>query len=207
MEELGLLGDDFTTASFFLKISRPRRWSTEGTVRSNGNVTDARNPDHRNGFPPSRAITHRTMSSLPERTDVDVEALRGVLRRHPVRLAVAFGSAVTGETHPRSDVDLAVEFDDTVDDAADAYMSLLADLGDALGRDDIDLGLVADLKPRVGLAAFEEGVLLVGTPDRFETHRDRFEDAVTDLERNRPSLRERFDAVIENVDEVLAEDP
>jgi hypothetical protein len=47
----------------------------------------------------------------------------------------------------------------------------------------------------------------VGTADRFETHRDRFEDAVADLERTRPSLRERVDAVIENVDQALAEDP
>jgi predicted nucleotidyltransferase len=47
--------------------------------------------------------------------------------------------------YPRSDLDLAVEFDDTVDDDADAYMSLLADLGRELGRDDIDLGLVEDL--------------------------------------------------------------
>jgi predicted nucleotidyltransferase len=147
------------------------------------------------------------MPPLPERTDVDVEALRAVLKRHPVRLAVAFGSAVTGETHPWSDLDLAVEFDDTVNDVADAYMSLLADLGRELGSDDVDLGLVEDLKPGVGLAAFEEGVLLVGTADRFEAHRDRFEDTVADLERTRPSLRERFDAVIENVDRALAEDP
>jgi len=147
------------------------------------------------------------MSPSPERADVDVEAVRRVVAERPVRLAVVFGSAVTGETHPESDFDLAVEFDDSVDNVADAYMSLLADLGHALGRDDVDLGLVEDLEPRVGLGAFEEGVLVVGSRERFESHQNRFERAVAEYERSHPSLRERFDTVIENVDQVLSEDP
>lgn len=44
-----------------------------------------------------------------------------------------------------------------------------------------------------------------GTRERMETHRSRFEGAVGDLERSERSLRDRFDAVIENVDRALAE--
>jgi predicted nucleotidyltransferase len=136
---------------------------------------------------------------------VDLAALREALERHPVRVAVLFGSVVTGETHARSDVDIAVEFEDTVDDPAEYVLPLVADLESAVGRNDVDLALVSNVKPRVGLAAFSEGVCLVGTRERMETLRRRFERAVAELDRGRSSLRDRFDAVIENVDESLAE--
>lgn len=137
--------------------------------------------------------------------DGDFGVLREVLGEHPVRLAVLFGSMVTGETHSRSDLDIAIEFEESVDDVSSAYMALLADLSSAVGRNDVDLSLVHDLKPRVGLAAFSQGTRLIGSRDRLETHRARFERAVAELERTEPSLRDRFDAVIENVDRVLTE--
>lgn len=139
--------------------------------------------------------------------DVDLDALRAALERHPVRLGVLFGSEAIGETHPRSDLDVAVEFRDDVDDVPTAYRSLLTDLGSAVGRNDVDLSLVSDLKPQVGLAAFSDGVLITGDRARMETHRRRFERIVADRERSEPSLRERFDAVIEGVDEALTERP
>lgn len=134
---------------------------------------------------------------------VDVETLREVLEHHPVRLAVLFGSEVTGETHPRSDVDVTVEFEESVEDVSGEFLALHSALARALQRDDIDLSMVPDLKPRVGLAAFEEGVLLVGSEDRMEALRERFERAVEAQDAQRPSLRERFDAVIRNVDTTL----
>lgn len=147
------------------------------------------------------------MSFRSDRPDPDLEILRGVLTEHPVRLAVLFGSAATGETHPGSDLDVAVEFADSVEDVADAFLPLVVDLSSAVGRNDVDLSLVSDLKPRVGLAAFSEGTLLVGTPERMAMHRDRFERAVSELKRNRRSLRERLDAAIEGVDNALTEQP
>lgn len=137
--------------------------------------------------------------------DGDFGDLREVLGRHPVRLALLFGSAATGETHSRSDLDIAIEFEESVDDVSGAYMALLADLSSAVGRNDVDLSLVRDLKPRVGLAACSQGTRLIGSGERMETHRARFERAVAELERTEPSLRDRFDAVIENVDRVLTE--
>lgn len=137
--------------------------------------------------------------------NVDLDELRDVMRQHPVRLAVLFGSAATGETHSQSDLDVAIELEASVEDSSNAYLSLLADLSSAVGRNDVDLSLVSDLKPRVGLAAFSEGVLLIGTGERMETHRTRFQRAVSELERTEPSLRDRFDTVIENVDRALSE--
>lgn len=45
-----------------------------------------------------------------------VEAIREVLRRHPIRIGVCFGSQVHGTTHPASDVDVAIEIDPSVSD-------------------------------------------------------------------------------------------
>lgn len=49
-----------------------------------------------------------------------LEALQQVLQEHPVQLAILFGSHATGESHSRSDIDIAVEFD-TVRSSDPAY--------------------------------------------------------------------------------------
>lgn len=137
------------------------------------------------------------------RLDLDVDALRNALEDNSVRLAVVFGSEATGRTHARSDLDVAVEFDESVEDEHGALLSLHSALASALDRNDVDLSLVSGLKPRVGLAAFSEGVLVFGTEERAETHRREFERAVESQQDHRKSLRERFDAVIEDVDATL----
>lgn len=136
-------------------------------------------------------------------TDLDTNTLRNVLEQYPIRMVVLFGSEASGDTHPRSDLDIAVEFDDSVNNRKQALLSLLTDLSMELERNDIDLSLVSDLKPRVGRAAFTEGVLLFGSRRRMELHQKRFERDVARLEDDRRSLRERFDAVIESVDSTL----
>lgn len=134
---------------------------------------------------------------------VDLDRLWEALGQHPVRLAVLFGSAASGRTHPGSDVDLVVEFEDPVEDEKGELLGLVTGLSIALERNDIDVALVSDLKPAVGLAAFSDGVLVVGSPKRMETHHERFEHRVERVEAERPSLRERFDAAIEGVDRAL----
>jgi predicted nucleotidyltransferase len=141
--------------------------------------------------------------NVSEGLDLDVDALRDALEVHPVRIAVVFGSEVTGRTHPRSDLDVVVEFDESVEDEHGALLSLHSTLASALDRNDVDLSLVSDLKPRVGLDAFSEGVLVVGSSDRMQTHRERFERAVESRQNKRESLRDRFDTVIEDVDAAL----
>lgn len=136
---------------------------------------------------------------------VDVETLREVLESHPVRLAVLFGSEVTGRSHSGSDLDVAVEFDESVTDVRGAFLGLHSALSSGLQRNDVDLSVVSDLRPRVGLAAFSDGVLLVGTESRMDAHRSRFERAVAEGAERRATLRERFDAVIDNVDAAIRE--
>lgn len=131
--------------------------------------------------------------------EIDRDALVSVLEEHPVSLAVLFGSVVGGRTHPNSDVDLAVEFDSSVDEEGEAMISLITDLTTRLDRNDVDLGVLSDLEPRIGLAAVDEGVILLGDPTRLQNHRERFEAAVE----ARPPAGERFDAVIERIDEAL----
>lgn len=138
-------------------------------------------------------------SRSAETIPVDVGDIQGVLDEYPVHLAVLFGSTVSGETDAQSDLDIAVEFDDTVEDVGEALLSLLTDLSVALDRNDIDLALVDDLAPRVGRAAFTHGVLLCGSVERAAAHRDRFEAAVDSTGSNQ-SLRDRFDETLERVD-------
>jgi len=127
----------------------------------------------------------------------DRAAVRAVLERHPVRLGVLFGSHATGVADARSDVDLLVEPDPGTDRRA-VVLDLLTDLSVELGRDDFDVALVGDVDPRVGRAALEHGELLLGSPERADELRGRFDREVDPV--TREGLRERFDAVLERVD-------
>jgi predicted nucleotidyltransferase len=129
----------------------------------------------------------------------DTDRIRAVIDRYPVRLAVLFGSQVTGVADASSDVDFAVEFEASVDDPGETLLSLLADLSVALDRNDIDLSLVDDLDPRVGRAAFSHGVLLSGSVERANALREEFETAAERSESER-SLRDRLDETLERVD-------
>jgi len=133
---------------------------------------------------------------------VNVGTIRDVLADHPVRLAVLFGSQVDGTADESSDVDVAVDFEPAVSDPASELLSLLADLSVALDRNDVDVAVVDDLRPRVGMAAFEEGVLLCGSHERAAEHRERFAERVTSTARDR-SLRERFDDALQSIDRLV----
>lgn len=147
------------------------------------------------------------MPTHPASAAIDLDALRAVLDRYPIRVAVLFGSAVSGRTHADSDVDIAIEFEPSVSDPASYVLALIVDIESAIDRNDVDLAVVRDLKPRVGLNAFTEGTLLVGTQDRKSELRDRFDREVDELERTEPSLGERFDAVVSGIDAALADGP
>lgn len=133
---------------------------------------------------------------------VDVDRIRSALEGHPVRLAVLFGSQVTDAVDAESDVDVAVEFEPDVDDPGKALLAVLADLSVELDRNDIDVAVVDDFTPRVGLAAFTHGQVIRGSLERAETHRERFEELVNDAETPK-SLSERFDETLERVDRIV----
>jgi predicted nucleotidyltransferase len=142
-----------------------------------------------------------------EMADIDdslpLEELRAILREHPVRLAVLFGSHATGEAHPTSDVDIAVDFEAIArDDPAynDTLFGLSADLSAALDTDDVDLVDVRTLSPAVAEAVFDHGVVLVGDRSTVAEVRQRLT-APPEAEERSP--RERFDSALARIDEHL----
>lgn len=136
-----------------------------------------------------------------EDASIDREALIGVLEEHPVSLAVLFGSAVRAERHPKSDIDVAVAFEDSAAGGLDDRLSLSADLSVALDTDEIDLAVVDDLDPLVGVRAFSEGELLVGTEQQFADRRRQFERLAEREDREPPG--KRFDAALERIDRLI----
>lgn len=98
-----------------------------------------------------------------------VDRTKHVLARHPVRFAMAFGSAARDGAGRANDLDIAVEFEGTAreDGYSDAYLGLVADLEAALDVD-VDVVPVSSMGPRFAAVAFDEGVVLVGTEARKE---------------------------------------
>ena len=113
-------------------------------------------------------------SYLPE--DVR-EAVVERLEEAPVSLALLFGSHATGQAVPGSDIDIAVEYDEPIEDTADRHLSLVADLTQILGRDDIDVVQLTTVDPRIAVEALETGQLLVGTSEEATRLRDELEPA------------------------------
>ena len=138
---------------------------------------------------------------------LDLERVDTVFQEYPTRFSVLFGSQVTDNVDSQSDIDIAVELASHDEPTTDLYMRILTDLSLALERDDIDLALVGDLRPRVGLAAFTHGELLAGSRDRMDMHRDRFERQVEQFAASEPPLDERFDAVLGGIGEIAGEKP
>lgn len=130
---------------------------------------------------------------------IPLETARTVLREHDVRVGILFGSQATGETHARSDIDIAVEFDDVRpgdSDYNETFLKLSADLSEALGTDDVDLVDLRTAPPELVASVFDRGVLLAGDPDDAATLRDELEDATADDR----TPRERFDAALAKID-------
>lgn len=131
-----------------------------------------------------------------------LEAVREVLREHPVQVAILFGSHASRETHSHSDIDIAVEFE-TVQPTDPDYngirFELSADLSDALGTDDVDLVDLQTVSPELAEAIFDQGVLLVGDPEHAaDLQRQLIVPASSDQ-----SPRERLDAALARIDEHL----
>lgn len=95
---------------------------------------------------------------------VDIDTARDVLASHPVELAVLFGSHARGEQSVESDIDIAIAFDETVEDDRQipARVDLIVDLSDQLETDAIDITDLDTVRPSVGAHALRTGILLVG---------------------------------------------
>lgn len=140
----------------------------------------------------------RTAESTTLDAAPDLDALQAVLREHPVRLAILFGS------HATSDIDLAVEFDDhrPADPSYnDVFLGLSVDLSDALKTDDVDLVDLHAVSPALAAAIFENGVLLVGAAE----HAAELRRQLTARESDQQSPRDRLDAALDRIDDHLGD--
>lgn len=144
----------------------------------------------------------RTVEETDIGTSLPLDTLRAVLREHPVRLAILFGSHTRGTTHPRSDVDIAVEFG--VDRPRDpgyneTFLGLSADLSEALATDEVDLVDLHAASPELVTAIFDHGVLLIGDHE----HAAELRHQLTAIGSTERSPRDRFDTALAKIDEHL----
>ena len=141
----------------------------------------------------------------PSRDDPTVRGtVAATLADHPVSVGFLFGSRARDEAHDRSDVDVAVAFEDAAPGNADhmnARLALGADLALALGTDDVDVVDLRSASPGFVRAVFRDGDRLVGSDEEARRLRDRL---LNDAEEDPRSPAERFDDALAAIDDHLA---
>ncbi len=121
-----------------------------------------------------------------------ITAVHDWCQTHPVRLCVLFGSQATGQTHPGSDVDLAVWPSKSLDSAesldSGTKLRWLVELQNLLDKE-VSLALVSpDLDPVLGMEIVRNGrVIFTTNPDLWPKERARIRHA---YDENLPLLRE-----------------
>ncbi|OYR80888.1 nucleotidyltransferase domain-containing protein [Halorubrum ezzemoulense] len=139
----------------------------------------------------------RTVESTTLESHFDIETVQAVLREHPVRLAILFGSHATDTAHDTSDIDIAVEFDEhkpTDRGYNDVFLGLSADLSDELNTDDIDLVDLYTVTQPLATTIFENGILLVGNSNHAAELRHELTASGTDQQTPRERLETTRDS-------------
>ena len=132
-----------------------------------------------------------------------MDEVRSTLASAPVRLAILFGSAATGRTHPRSDIDIAIELDGLRPGDPgynDVFFGLSAELSAAAQTDEIDLVDIHSATPTLARSIVDHGRILVGSASRVDELRTQLADDDT----AEGSARERFDEHLARIDDLLA---
>lgn len=131
------------------------------------------------------------------------EPLGTVLRDHPVRTAVLFGSRIRGTETAQSDFDIAVEFDAdlSVDERHRVRLELIVDLMEALETDDVDVTDLSTIRPAVGASALRTGVILIGDDERVEQLRADFERRAT--RRSHEERMHAFDELLDRLNDTV----
>ena len=147
----------------------------------------------------------RTVESISLESHFDIDTVRAVLREHPVRLAILFGSHATETTHDTSDIDIAVEFDEHEPadrEYNDVFLGLSVDLSDELKMDDIDLVDLHAVSQPLATAIFENGILLIGNSD----HAAELRRELTANGNDQQTPRERLDTALDRINDHLDTD-
>jgi predicted nucleotidyltransferase len=94
---------------------------------------------------------------------MDRQRLEKIAHAHDIVLLLQFGSSVTGRTHARSDVDLAVllaRAPESLGEQAD----LVSDLQQLFPDRDVDVAVLNHADPLLLKQVADHGVLLLGSP-------------------------------------------
>ncbi len=136
---------------------------------------------------------------------LDLDALQGVLREHPIRLVILFGSYATETTHATSDIDVAVKFNDhrPLDPSYNnVFFELSVELSEALEADNVDLVDLHAVSPQLATTIFEQGILLVGETE----HATELDRRLTAYDPDQQSPCERLDAALDRIDDHHSDD-
>lgn len=130
--------------------------------------------------------------------DLDLDTIAQVLDEAPVTLAVLYGSYARGDATAKSDIDLAVEFEESLSsvERTRGRLSLIERLTTELGTDGIDVTPISRVSTEFLEEIRADGILIYGSPAELEryygqsversNHRDRiaeFDDLLGELER------------------------
>ena len=129
------------------------------------------------------------------------ETVADVLANHPVTVGVLFGSHARGDAEARSDIDVAVAFEESDSVQSRARLRLGTDLALALGRDDVDVVDLRSASPALVRAVFRDGERLVGSDRNAQRVREQ---ALADADEDSRSPAQRFDDALSAIDDHLA---
>ena len=100
---------------------------------------------------------------MPRQLDIHSKAVSRVFAKRPEVLAgYIFGSVASGRTRANSDIDIAVLIDGKVirKDPLQYRLSLMADVGSALKRNDVDVVLMNEAPPPLAQNIIAKGRLI-----------------------------------------------
>jgi predicted nucleotidyltransferase len=95
------------------------------------------------------------------------ENLKDIAQKHGIVLALKFGSSVTGQVHPKSDVDLAILLDRS-NLTLREHAELLQDLQPLFPDRELDLAIINHADPLFLKKITDSCELLVGPPERLQ---------------------------------------
>ena len=125
--------------------------------------------------------------------------LRGLAQRFSIRVILQFGSTVTGATHDRSDVDLAVQLD-TPDVSLETILEIQAALQARFPGREVDVAILNRADPLFRKKIMESCRVLFGTSQdlaRLDLYAFKtYQDFQPFLELERQSVSRRLSALV-----------
>ena len=85
-----------------------------------------------------------------------------IAKKHGLMLVVLFGSQATGRLHKESDIDIAV-----LPKESDTVSRVVEDIGNAFGRNDVEVADLSKPSPYLWRAVAKDGILLFESRDGF----------------------------------------